>query len=243
VTLDFSKIEDFTETAKRASSLDEIATAFLLAAKDFGFDSFSMSNFSDFDTPPADGINIDRFPPEWVKQYYEGGYSAYDPTFKVALRNNLPFTWHSEALRSDLTDQQTGMYEEAELAGLKFGVSVPISLVGSPMAVVSVCGDNLDISPAGLHAAHLMAIYLHAAAVRISQRRDWSEPSATALSPREQECLRWVSAGKTNWEIGRILDISDNTVHYHLERAKRKLGATTRAQAAVRAILSSEIAP
>ncbi len=52
-----------------------------------------------------------------------------------------------------------------------------------------------------------------------------------ALSGRELECMRWVAAGKTDWEIGMILAISATTVKFHVDRARRKLGAATRPQA------------
>jgi DNA-binding CsgD family transcriptional regulator len=53
----------------------------------------------------------------------------------------------------------------------------------------------------------------------------------TPLSERELECMRWVAAGKTDWEIGIILSISATTVKFHVNGARRKLGAVTRPQA------------
>ena len=51
------------------------------------------------------------------------------------------------------------------------------------------------------------------------------------LTPREREIISWVALGKPDWQIGRILMISPKTVNYHVETAKRKLGAATRGQA------------
>lgn len=51
------------------------------------------------------------------------------------------------------------------------------------------------------------------------------------LSPREQEIMDWVRAGKTNEVIGRILDISPYTVKNHLKRIFSKLGVSNRAHA------------
>lgn len=51
------------------------------------------------------------------------------------------------------------------------------------------------------------------------------------LSEREREIMRWVCLGKTNPEIGAILDISYFTVKNHLQRIFRKLNVTNRAQA------------
>lgn len=51
------------------------------------------------------------------------------------------------------------------------------------------------------------------------------------LSEREQEILHWVRSGKTNLEIGMILNISANTVKNHLKRIFQKLDVSCRAQA------------
>ncbi len=55
--------------------------------------------------------------------------------------------------------------------------------------------------------------------------------SLQALSNREREVLHWVSQGKSNEEIGLILDISHNTVKNHLKRVFSKLGVSARSQA------------
>lgn len=54
------------------------------------------------------------------------------------------------------------------------------------------------------------------------------------LSEREAEVLRWVAAGKTNAEIGSILDISSFTVKNHMQRVFKKLDVLNRAQAVSR---------
>lgn len=56
------------------------------------------------------------------------------------------------------------------------------------------------------------------------------------LSPREIECVRWSAAGKTAWETSRILNLSEWTVVYHLERAKRKFGLSSKQQMVARAV-------
>lgn len=55
-------------------------------------------------------------------------------------------------------------------------------------------------------------------------------PLAISLPPREIQCLDWCSQGKTNWEIGRILGISERTVEHHIASAMRRLGAASRVQ-------------
>lgn len=58
----------------------------------------------------------------------------------------------------------------------------------------------------------------------------------TDLTPRERECLQWAAIGKSEWEISRILGISEHTSEKHLLNAKTKLGAANRVQAVAEAI-------
>lgn len=60
---------------------------------------------------------------------------------------------------------------------------------------------------------------------------------AERFSAREREVLGWCAEGKSNWEIARILAISQNTVRFHLKNAFRKLDASSRG-AAINAALA-----
>ncbi len=53
------------------------------------------------------------------------------------------------------------------------------------------------------------------------------------FSPREMEVLEWAARGKTNIQIGLILDISPRTVSKHLEHIYTKLGVESRTEAVV----------
>ena len=60
--------------------------------------------------------------------------------------------------------------------------------------------------------------------------------SDLGLTTREAEILMWVSRGKTNRDIGMILDSSPRTVNKHLEHIFEKLGVTTRSAAVSKAL-------
>jgi transcriptional regulator EpsA len=51
------------------------------------------------------------------------------------------------------------------------------------------------------------------------------------LSDREAEIMKWVALGKTNGEIGSILNVSSFTVKNHMQRIFKKLDVFNRAQA------------
>lgn len=59
---------------------------------------------------------------------------------------------------------------------------------------------------------------------------------ALPLTERESEVLFWIGNGKTNREIGQILESSPRTVNKHLEQIFRKLEVDNRTLAAAKAI-------
>ncbi len=62
-----------------------------------------------------------------------------------------------------------------------------------------------------------------------------------ALSAREAQVLALVGQGQSNVQIGEALHLSRHTVARHIVNARAKLGATNRAEAAVR-FLRSDLA-
>lgn len=94
---------------------------------------------------------------------------------------------------------------------------------------------STDISHENKLRMTVLAPYLHIALnrVRSAKQSDKATPQPSALlSSRETEIARWVARGKTNWEIGQILGISDKTVKTHMQNILSKLHASSRAQIA-----------
>lgn len=57
-----------------------------------------------------------------------------------------------------------------------------------------------------------------------------------SVTVREADVLLWIAHGKTNREIGQILEMSPRTVNKHLEQIFRKLGVENRTSAAAVAL-------
>lgn len=90
--------------------------------------------------------------------------------------------------------------------------------------------------------ANILTPHLHAAVVELlrgnTSRNDAMCVGSFALSEREREVLTWVQAGKTNYEGGLILGISEFTVKNHMKRICLKLDADNRAHAVAKALHS-----
>ena len=57
-----------------------------------------------------------------------------------------------------------------------------------------------------------------------------------SMSAREQQVLELVALGKSNKEIGRVLNLAEVTIKLHLRNIFRKMGVKTRSEAAVKAV-------
>ena len=81
----------------------------------------------------------------------------------------------------------------------------------------------------------ILAPHFHLAYMRATS---WSEgrlpsPPRVGLTAREEEIMRWVAEGKTNWEVSVILHVSLNTVKFHLKNIYQKLGGVENRWSAV----------
>jgi transcriptional regulator EpsA len=91
------------------------------------------------------------------------------------------------------------------------------------------------------HLAQFVVPFLHAAWMRAQLQpvEEGGKPpgtSARILTVREQEILRWIYRGKSNFEVGAILKISPLTVKNHVQKILRKLNVVNRTQAVGKAL-------
>lgn len=61
------------------------------------------------------------------------------------------------------------------------------------------------------------------------------------LTPRERDCLVLTGQGHSEKEVALALDISPNTVRVHIEKIKRKLGASNKSHALILALIAGEM--
>lgn len=72
--------------------------------------------------------------------------------------------------------------------------------------------------------------------VRSVPREAPPPPEKEKLSPREREIMAFLARGESNKEIARALDLAESTVKIHVQGILRKLGLSSRVQAAVYAV-------
>lgn len=94
-------------------------------------------------------------------------------------------------------------------------------------------GFSVSVSPCEQTGEYLLLLQ------RSDSETQWEPQSLRdklKLTFREAEILMWIARGKTNKEIGLILNSSPRTINKHLEHVFEKLGVSTRAAAVALAL-------
>lgn len=176
------------------------------------------------------------YPKEWMDRYVDQGYAVIDPIIRRVEQSLSPFLW-SEAVNTipieNLSKAKKMMGEAAEF-DLKSGVVIPLLTLDGAFAAVSMGGDYIEIPDNRLGTLNLVASFAMARAIEMRSMEGLR--TEVGLTPREIECLKWVADGKTEWEIGAILRISEHTADKHLSNARRKLKAVSGPQAIAHAM-------
>ena len=144
----------------------------------------------------------------------------------------------------------SGAAERAELRAFKLMRSAAVHGItdarGKQNCLYVFLNEDPAVAESSLENLRVLLPFVDAASRRVAHlpnRESPAESTADAvtaadvepeLSSREFHIMDWVRAGKTNQEIGLILDISAFTVKNHLQRIFRKLDVTNRAQAVAR---------
>ena len=88
-----------------------------------------------------------------------------------------------------------------------------------------------DLSPSDVMALQLAGLMLTERLMTFAEPPDADE---VRLTDRERDSLAWVAEGKSDWEISKIFGVSETTVRFHVDNARKKLGAVNRTQAVAR---------
>jgi DNA-binding CsgD family transcriptional regulator len=203
-------------------------------------------------TPLFPGRNQD-----WRQHYWEQGHVTRDAVIAGALAGSGPMVWCGMQA-GPLSAGAVRVFDEAREFGFADGIVTPVHRAdGSLMTSYFSSADVLELTRQDEGALRLLALYLaakgeqlEAAKLPVPRRLAGTGPGETPpaalprarvrpeLTRRQLDCLEWLRDGKTYWEIGQILTVSERTVKFHVQEACRALGVRTREQALVEAALA-----
>ena len=222
---------DFVVAIEDLNGADDVWNAFIGFSAGFGLPFGALVNVPGPGEKLADTALYLSCPAEWRKRYFERDYFRNDPAALHLARSIDPYTWREALACPDYTAAQRRIVHEASEFGMPDGYVVPLVGPGMRSAILELGGTNKDLSTRNKAELRLTALCTH------SRLREIWKPRRKALPPlsrREREVLQWVAMGKSDWEIGEILSISEKTANAHIENVKRKYGVTSRVHAVVK---------
>jgi DNA-binding CsgD family transcriptional regulator len=231
------RLHDYIQISQaRDSDSFEALLVKLAHQMDFGIVSGVVAVERPGETPEK-WISFGNTPAEWKRAASDLGSSQRDPVLRHLKRSSLPFVYDQQMY----VDADAGdLWERAAPFGYRTGKAVALHLAHGRRFILGM--DRSEPIPASdstisrqLADLQLLAVYAADNAFALLADRD--NPSAECpLSSRELECLKWSSMGKSAWDIGMILKVSEHTVKAHTRAANRKLDCANKVQAVTKAI-------
>ena len=223
-----------TDHFQDACNTQEVLAHLADCAKSLGFEYCAYGSQASWPLTRHRIEILSNYPKAWQARYAEQQYLAIDPTVRHARVSSAPIMWSNTVFASAPV-----LWNEAQSVGLRIGWVQGIRDVGND-GMLTLARTHEFLSPAELRdkAPHItwLAQLTHKTMVRLLLSGSASKDTPV-LTDREVAVLRWTGDGKTAGETAAILQITERTVHFHIQNVMTKLGAVTKTAAVVQAAM------
>jgi DNA-binding CsgD family transcriptional regulator len=166
---------------------------------------------------------------EWLYNYGKKGYASVDPVLQSLLSSFKTQVW-KQTYRNVRSPKQLEFIEEARSVGLTNGVTTGMLARDRGFATFfSFAGGDAADTQRYIGLLEYLLPSIHG--VLIANIQTPLSNRVKGLSHREMAVLLWMKEGKTNWEIAKIVGITERTVRFHIEGIFMKLDVSSRTQA------------
>ncbi len=221
----------------QARNRDEFRDEVIRFTQQLGFETVSAVTMIDRGRGRYELITVDNTPSNYVEPYSDKGSGRRDPVLQHCKRQTVPIIWNQETyVASGVGD----LWEQQAQFGYRTGIAMALHLPEGKHFLLGVDRDRaLPADPNELQRLvadlQLFAVHAQEAAMRLLVPPEL-QPERPALTPRELEALRWTMDGKTAWEVGALLGISERTAVLHINNAMHKLKCVNKHQAVLKAL-------
>ena len=221
----------------KAQNRDEFRGEVVRFAQALGFETVSATTIVDHGLGSSEFFVVDNTPQAYTDAFRDPGSGRRDPVMQHCRRQSVPIVWNRDTyLSSGALDK----WEQQAQFGYQNGIALALHLPEGRHFFLGV--DRDQPLPEDSHELQrvvadlqLFAVHAQEAALRLFLP-DTLQAERPALTPRELEALRWTMDGKTAWEVGAILGISERTAVLHVNNAMHKLGCASKHQAVLKAL-------
>jgi DNA-binding CsgD family transcriptional regulator len=226
----------FSEVLK-SRNRDEFQDELVAFTRRLGFETVSATLVLDHMLGEAEFITVDNTPPSYRESFQDPESWRRDPVMQHCKRQSVPIIWDQATyVRKGVGD----LWEEMASYGYRNGISLALHMPDGRHFLLGVDRDRpVPDDPGELTRMvadlQLFAVHAQDAAARILIPAS-ADPALPSLTPRELESLRWTMEGKTAWEVGSVLGITERTASLHVNNATHKLGCVNKHQAVLKAL-------
>jgi DNA-binding CsgD family transcriptional regulator len=183
------------------------------------------------------------WPDSFRKFYVEAGLVHRDPVVEALRHWHVPFTWSELRRDRKLSILGTEALQVLYDHGWTEGLAVPIPRGNLRFGLVGLtCQRRRAFSPTEKSLLTMLSLCALERLRNLAPKHGFAIPPL-GLTKREIDCLRLIARGATDRAVGKKLGISQSTAHEHFETAKKKLKASTRAEAIAVAVSLAVVAP
>jgi LuxR family quorum-sensing system transcriptional regulator CciR len=242
----FQDVQAFVREANKISRLDDLKPLLADALKELGFCYYSFIHHVSESQASAGFVRMVNYPSSWIELVQDRQYFFDDPVLAACQRSATGFVWSKLPEILELTKRQKEIMKAASVGGLGEGFTLPVHIPGEVTGSCSMgVGAGQPFPEAALPAAQYVASFAFESARRLNllerQFNSSNNKGPRQLTRRQLDCVVLVARGKSDWDISKMLGISDQTVHQHVEEAKRRFGVASRTQLVVRALFDSHL--
>jgi len=236
-------VQSFVRGAQDVSNLQELDRLLEATIRSFGFQFYALGHH--VNVVSGNQLQIGNYPESWGKSVHTRETITEDPVLRACQNSAVGFRWSDVGSLIDLTARHREILSNARKVGMGEGYTVPVHIPGECMGFCSFAYRvGKRVNEAILPTAHYVGGFAFEAARRLVRQnapRQRLTILGETLTPRQLDCVVLVARGKSDWEASQILGVGQDTVHQHVESAKRKYGVATRTQLVIRALFDNQL--
>jgi LuxR family quorum-sensing system transcriptional regulator CciR len=229
--------------AQEVETEHDLEAAMVAVTRELGFQYFALSHHVDFAAAPEKATRLHNYPVSWQDYYDRHGLGISDPVHRASHVTSVGFCWSRIPVMISLTPKDHAILSLGREQGIGSGFTVPAHVPGEARGSCSFANDADYPTPANVFPiAQLAGNFAFEAARRLWSRRGHpSDVDMARLTDRQRDCALWVARGKGDWEIARILGVSEETVAQHIRQACERYGVNKRTSLIIRTLFDGTL--
>lgn len=233
----------FIRLVEEVTCVDDLKAALTAITRTLGFQYFALTHHVDIVRAGHSAIRLHSYPPRWADYYDAHALGVSDPVHRASHVTSVGFCWSRIPAMIPLTPEDQRMLALGRAEGIGDGFTVPANVPGEARGSCSFANEaGRPVSQAMLPLAQLAGAFAFEAARRLwIPRGQLGAAPKPGLTDRQRDCVLWVARGKTDWEISRILGVTEETVRRHIKLARERLGVSKRTLLAIRALFDGSL--